>query len=82
MIGRAAMVIIDLESPDKHGAMWAVFEEAPGDEPREHPIAKARALWESTKYDWPTHTLAIAANSRAENLRSAEAERQNPSGAA
>lgn len=51
--------------------MWSVFEETPGDSPERHPIAKAWALWESIKDDFPAHTASVVGNGRAHALSQA-----------
>jgi hypothetical protein len=70
-LGRAALVSIDLANPSERGALWQDFAEQPDDEPYQHPIAKAWALWESIKDDWPTMHAAVIANDRAARLQAA-----------
>jgi hypothetical protein len=69
--GRAALVSIDLTHPEGKGALWTVYEEEPDDAPHASPIAKAWALWESVKADWPTMHASVIANDRARNLQAA-----------
>ena len=72
MTGRAVLVTIDIDNPAAAGAMWeGPFEERDTDAHHEHPIARAYALWESIKDDWPTHSATVISNPRAGRLQAA-----------
>ena len=68
MAALAALVSIDLATPDDEGAMWSVFEAKPNDEPRWHPMARCEALWLSIAEDFPTHHHGVIANDEARQL--------------
>lgn len=71
-IGRAVLVSVNVNEPHEGGAMWeGPFEERESDQHHAHPIARAWALWESLKDDWPMHTASVIANERAKNLAAA-----------
>lgn len=71
-IGRAVLVSVNVDDPHDGGAMWeGPFEERESDTREAHPIARALALWESIKDDFPTHTATVIANDRAKNLAAA-----------
>lgn len=71
-IGKAMLVTINLDDPYTNGAMWeGPFLERPDYPPHAHPIARAWALWESIKDDWPEASATVIANDRACDLRAA-----------
>lgn len=66
------MVCVDPENPSERGAMWeGPFEERDTDPHHHHPIARAWALWESIREDWPGMQATVIANQRAKNLAAA-----------
>lgn len=71
-IGRAVLVTVNVDAPHEQGAIFeGPFEERETDERHAHPIARAWALWESIKDDWPGTSAAVLANDRAKNLQAA-----------
>lgn len=71
-VGRAILLTIDLDDPYANGPMWeGPFDEREGDAHHEHPIARAEALWESIKGDWPNMQSRVVANDRAHALATA-----------
>lgn len=64
---------VNVDDPGVAGSMWeGPFEERETDGTHAHPIARAWALWESIKEDWPGTQGAVIANQRAKNMAAAE----------
>ena len=71
-IGKAVLVMVNVEDPAEKGAMFeGPFEERETDEPHAHPMARAWALWESVKDDWPDWSASVLGNKRAHNMQAA-----------
>jgi hypothetical protein len=67
VMGRAALVIINLDDPwgeKPHSMMRQDLDE----EGFSNPRRSCWNVWETTKADWPSHTVTVVANPRADYL--------------